>query len=183
MNILYKITCATLIVQMALSACQSGPSTGQVELPVCNSCTDSTRLNIKITLTEKDRMTRGMMHVVNHESGYSCEKETDVLGKLDMRLCLDSVYDLVFTRESYLKKIIRLDLRNIPDTSAVGGFQLDMNVRMIPVPEGFDTRIADEPLGIASYSPENNNILFDFEFTERRQKEIDAELLRCGAKQ
>lgn len=183
MNILYKITCAALILQLALSACQSGTSTGQVAFPVCSSCSDSTAINLKITLTEQDRMTRGKMQVVNREAGYICEKETDVLGKLDMGLCLDSVYDLVFSKENFLQKIIRLDLRNIPDTSAAGGFQLDMNISMQPVPEGFDTRITDEPIGIASYSPEQNNILFDFAYTENRQKQIDAELRRCGAKQ
>jgi hypothetical protein len=106
-----------------------------------------------------------------------------VLGKLDIGLCVDSVYDLVFAGDNYLRKVIRLDLRNIPDTSAAGGFLLSMNIKMQPAPEGFDTRITDEPVGIASYSPEHDNILFDFEFTERRQKEIQAELQRCGAKQ
>jgi hypothetical protein len=183
MNILFKIICAILIVQMALSACDSGPSTNQVILPACHSCTDSTALHIELSLKDEDRMTRGMMQVINSESGYSCEKVTDVLGKLDIRLCLDSIYDLVFTGETYLKKIIRLDLRNIPDTSAAGGFLLSMNIKMQPAPEGFDTRITDEPIGMASYSPEHNNILFDFEYTERRQKEIDAELQRCLTKQ
>ncbi|MFN8697767.1 MAG: hypothetical protein ACK500_14550 [Flavobacteriales bacterium] len=177
MNLLFKITSAAMVLQMVLTACQSRQS------PVCHSCTDSNALGIKITLTEKDRMTLGSMQVINRESGYSCEKETDVLGKIAMSLCLDSMYDLVFTKENYLQKIIRLDLRNIPDTSAAGGFQVDMNISMQPAPEGFDARVTDEPIGIASYSPEQYNILFDLAYTENRQKQIDAELRRCGAKQ
>jgi hypothetical protein len=170
-------------VQIALSACQTGSSGDQAELPACHSCIDSSSVKMELSLKEEDHMTRGKMQVINRESGYSCEKETDVLGKLDIGLCVDSVYDLVFAGDNYLRKVIRLDLRNIPDTSAAGGFLLSMNIKMQPAPEGFDTRITDEPVGIASYSPEHDNILFDFEFTERRQKEIQAELQRCGAKQ
>jgi len=104
--------------------------------------------------------------------------EAGTSGKVNIEVPLGFSYDFKFSREGYVSKILRFDTRNIPTEDKAGGFQIDLDIRLFPMIEGFNTDIMKEPIGVASFVAQENNILFDLKHTERVQSKIKAEFDR-----
>lgn len=101
-------------------------------------------------------------------------------GKYEFNLPLGFVYDVKFTKQDFLPKIIRIDTRNIPEEDKAGGFEADIAGELFKAPEGFNVDILKEPMAVAKFDPETNSINFDFDYTAKRQKAIDAEFKRLA---
>lgn len=96
-------------------------------------------------------------------------------GKIQVDVPLGYIYEFKFSRQGYVPKILRFDTRNIPAEDRSGGFQSDVNLNLFPMIEGFNLDIMKEPIGMASFNDQENNISFDFKYTERMQTKIKAE--------
>jgi hypothetical protein len=96
-------------------------------------------------------------------------------GKIQVEVPLGYSYDFKFNKDGYISKILRFDTRNIPAEDKAGGFQVDLNLNMFAMIEGFNLDIMKEPIGLANFNDQENNILFDFKYTERQQAKINAE--------
>ena len=99
-------------------------------------------------------------------------------GKYDFKLPLGFVYDVKFSKADYLSKIIRIDTRNIPQEEKAGGFDMNVDGTLFPSRPGFNTDLLKEPMAKAVYDPKGDGLGFDFGYSERKQKEIDAEFKR-----
>ena len=99
-------------------------------------------------------------------------------GKYDFKLPLGFTYDIKFSKGDYLSKIIRIDTRNIPEEDRMGGFDMNIDGTLFPYREGFNTDLLKEPLAKASYSPGGDELEFDFPYSEKKAKEIEAEFKR-----
>lgn len=99
-------------------------------------------------------------------------------GKYEFKMPLGSNYDIKFSKAGYASKIIRIDTRNIPAEDRAGGFESNIDGFLFEAPEGFNMEILSEPMAKAAFDSETNAIIFDFEYTDRRQEIIDQELKR-----
>lgn len=100
--------------------------------------------------------------------------------KFDFELPLGFSYDIKFTRQGFGTKILRFDTRNIPPEDRVNGFGLDLTMELFTIEEGFNTDILKEPIGKAGFDSQENNIAFDFGYTETMQAKIEAERKRLA---
>ena len=120
----------------------------------------------------------GVQIIVYKDGGQFDVYNSGTSGKYEFNLPLGFVYDVKFTKQDYLSKIVRVDTRNIPEEDKAGGFETNMNGELFKAPEGFNTDILKEPMAVASFNSQTNTLEFDFEYSEKRQKAIDAEFKR-----
>jgi hypothetical protein len=99
-------------------------------------------------------------------------------GKYDFKLPVGFAYDIKFSKGDYLSKVVRVDTRNIPEEDVGGGFDMQVDGTLFPSVEGFNTDILRDPMAIAKYNKAADTFEFDFDYTEKKQKEIDAEFKR-----
>ena len=100
--------------------------------------------------------------------------------KFDFELPLGYTYDVKFTRTGFGTKILRFDTRNIPPEDRANGFGLDLIMELFTLEEGFNTDILKEPIGKANFDSQENNIAFDFAYTEMMREKIEAERKRLA---
>lgn len=137
-------------------------------------------LHIRGMLKDEETMKKldGIQIIVFQNGNQFDVVETGSSGKMDIKLPLGYSYDLKFSRPEYVSKILRFDTRNIPPEDRAGGFQIDIDMKLFRMIEGFNSDIMKDPIGIASFVGQENNILFDFKYTERQQAKIKAEFDR-----
>jgi hypothetical protein len=99
-------------------------------------------------------------------------------GKYDFNLAIGFAYDIKFSKADYLPKVIRVDTRNIPEEDVGMGFDIAVDGTLFQMIEGFNTDILRDPMAIAKYDKNGDGFAFDFGYTEKKQKEIDAEFKR-----
>ncbi len=99
-------------------------------------------------------------------------------GKYDFKLPVGFAYDIKFSKSDYLSKVVRVDTRNIPEEDVGGGFDMQVDGTLFQSIEGFNTDILREPMAIAKFGQAGGDFEFDFDYTAKRQKEIDAEFKR-----
>jgi len=105
---------------------------------------------------------------------------TSVNGKYELHLVLGSTYKLVYSKQGYISKNVVLDTKAIPEEDRAGGFQINLDMTLFQEIEGFDKKVTEQPIGKASFNPLKNDLEFDFEYTARVQREIEAELARLA---
>lgn len=101
--------------------------------------------------------------------------DTGTSGKYDLTLKLGHNYDIRFSKDGYLPKIIRLDTRNIPEEERYGGFDMNVMGTLFPEREGFNTDLLKEPLAIAKYMPNADGFMFDSDYSDKKAAMIAAE--------
>jgi hypothetical protein len=94
-------------------------------------------------------------------------------GKYDFVLPLGEDYWICYKRKRYFGKIVRIDTRNIPDSASAGGFDMKLDGTLIRRKKGVDPSVFEMPMAISSYSQTYDGFMFDFAYTESRQKEIE----------
>ncbi len=99
-------------------------------------------------------------------------------GKYDFKLPLGFTYDIKFSKDTYLSKIIRIDTRNIPEEDRYGGFDMNVDGTLFPYREGFNTDLLKDPMAVASYDKNGDGFGFDADYSEKKQKMIDSEFKR-----
>lgn len=99
-------------------------------------------------------------------------------GKYDFKLPLGFTYDIKFSKDNYLSKVIRIDTRNIPEEDRYGGFDMNVDGTLFPYREGFNTDLLKDPMAVASYDKSGDGFGFDADYSEKKQKMIDAEFKR-----
>ena len=104
--------------------------------------------------------------------------DTGSSGKYEFRLPLGYNYDIKYTKQTYVTKIIRIDTRNIPEEDRAGGFQLDLPGVLFRFIEGFNLDIMKEPVGKVSFSSQENAMDFDIPYADRMREKIEAEIER-----
>lgn len=96
-------------------------------------------------------------------------------GKYDLKLNLGYTYDIKFSKDGFLQKIIRLDTRNIPEEERYGGFDMNVPGTLFPDREGFNTDLLKEPVAIAKYFPNEDGLKFDEGYSKEKIAMIAAE--------
>lgn len=71
------------------------------------------------------------------------------------------VYDIQFKKWGYLTKTVRIDTRNIPFEDRRGGFEIELNGKLLKKKEGMDPDIEKTISNFASYDHEVKNFIFD----------------------
>ena len=93
-------------------------------------------------------------------------------GTFDIELRLGGVYILDFTAPDHVHKRIQIDTRNI-DASEVG-FLSALTINLFqPENAEIENYMANQILGTAAYQPEEDMIVFDFEYTEAVMREVN----------
>lgn len=100
---------------------------------------------------------------------------TGTSGKYDITLPLGHTYDIRFSKDGYLQKIIRIDSRNIPEEERYGGFQFPMDGTLFPEREGFNTDLLKEPLALIKYDSQNDGLNYDDKYGSDKRQKIAAE--------
>jgi hypothetical protein len=107
--------------------------------------------------------------------------ETGGSGKYEIRLPLGFTYDIKFSKDAFVQKIVRVDTRNIPEEDRAGGFQLDLPGVLFKYVEGFNTDILKEPVGKIFFSSQENALDFDVPYADKMKEKIAAEFKRLEA--
>ncbi len=107
--------------------------------------------------------------------------ETGGSGKYEIRLPLGFTYDIKFSKDAFVQKIVRIDTRNIPEEDRAGGFQLDLPGVLFKYVESFNTDILKEPVGKIFFSSQENSLEFDIPYAEKMKDKITAEFKRLEA--
>jgi hypothetical protein len=111
-------------------------------------------------------------------------------GKYEFYLDIGSHYELKFVRDGYVQRSIVIDSRNVPDEVVGAGIIMPTDMSMYeitPAMEGEDLSVFEEPIGKASYSESEQDLSWDFQYTnqvkskifalmrdvEKKQKELD----------
>ncbi len=101
--------------------------------------------------------------------------DTGTSGKYDLTLKLGHTYDIKFSKEGFLPKILRLDTRNIPEEERYGGFDMNVPGTLFADREGFNTDLLKEPIAIAKYFPNEDALKFDEDYSAKKVAMIAAE--------
>lgn len=71
------------------------------------------------------------------------------------------IYDIQFKKSGYFTKTVRIDTRNIPFEDRRGGFEIELNGKLLKKKEGMDPDIEKTISNFASYDHEVKNFIFD----------------------
>lgn len=113
-------------------------------------------------------------------------------GKYEFYLDIGAHYELKFVKEGFVQRSIVIDSRNVPDDVVGAGIIMPTDMSMYeitPAMEGEDLSVFEEPIGKASYSESEQDLSWDFQYTnqvkskifalmrdvEKKQKELDKE--------
>ncbi len=106
----------------------------------------------------------------------------DTSGKYGFKLLLGFEYTIKYSKADYLAKSIIIDTRSIPDEEKAGGFDMNIDGTLFPSVPGFRKKVLDKPVARCAYQKESDGLIFDFEYSAKRQKEITNELERAQRK-
>lgn len=93
-------------------------------------------------------------------------------GTFDLELLLGGVHVLDFTAPDHVHKRIQIDTRNIE--ASEGGFLSELSINLFqPENAEVENYMANQILGNAAFQPEENMIIFDFEYTQAVMREVN----------
>ena len=113
-------------------------------------------------------------------------------GKYEFYLSCDAKYEIVFQKQGFAKRSLIIDATNVPAEFIGAGVLMAVDMSMYEITEAMkdqDLSVFDPPIGKSKYNPEQNEMVFDFDYTakikaaittfmrdiEKRQKELDKE--------
>lgn len=113
-------------------------------------------------------------------------------GKYEFYLDCGASYKLVFHKDGFVDRSILIDSRNVPEEAIGAGIIMPTDMSMYEITEAMkdmDMSVFEEPIGKASYNPEEQDLSWDFGHTtkvkadifafirevEKKQKELDKE--------
>ena len=90
-------------------------------------------------------------------------------------------YTFQYERDGFVSKKVVLDVSEIPEGEAVGGFGFDLDMSLFKNIEGFDISILDTPIGMGMFDINSGKFKFDLDHTDRMKLRIDNERNRLLA--
>ncbi|MBC8150593.1 MAG: hypothetical protein H8E97_04840 [Bacteroidetes bacterium] len=106
-----------------------------------------------------------------------CDKNAGYSIELPIRYS----YTFQYERDGFVSKKVVLDVSEIPEGEAVGGFGFDLDMSLFKNIEGFDISILDTPIGMGMYDVNSGKFKFDLDHTDRMKLRIDNERNRLLA--
>ncbi|MBX2978721.1 MAG: carboxypeptidase regulatory-like domain-containing protein [Flavobacteriales bacterium] len=93
---------------------------------------------------------------------------TDSLGRYSFDMGLRLHFSVHFEADGRVSKWVRIDTRNVDAEKSPEGFGMNVDVVLFEPEPGIDYSILkDEPIGMASYSVEEDNMVWDLKHTAR----------------
>lgn len=87
-------------------------------------------------------------------------------------LQFDRVYRLVYRAPGRVSKIVVISTEDIPDGERLGGYGMDVDMRLFADIPGEDLSFLQEPLGRAHYMPDRKVIHYDMEYSTPRLQRL-----------
>ena len=137
--------------------------------------------NSSIVDAESNKTIKGVSITIFKDGAKERVIDTGNSGKFDFTLALGYSYDLEFSQEKYLPKIIRINTIDIPAEDMEGGFQIEIEFSLNKYVAGFNLDILKEPSLRAYFDPVMKFISFDFDYTDFMNKKIEEEFKRLKA--
>jgi hypothetical protein len=137
------------------------------------TCAQNLHIHGHVRDSESRNALNAVRVVVEVEGNNVVTHKCDASGKYDFFLPLGEDYRIIYQRKRYFRKVVRMDTRNIPNSAAVGGFELKLDGTLKAKEKKVDPAIFEIPVAIASYSESEGSFMFDFPYTEKRLAEIE----------
>lgn len=119
------------------------------------------------------------VEVVVYQDGVEFDRmTTDARASYAFELPLRHDYVFSYEFEGYGNKRIQVDASGVPAEDLKGGFNLDLDMSMFALVEGFDETILEDPFGKASFDAQRNTLSFDFDYTDRMKTRVENEFDR-----
>lgn len=119
------------------------------------------------------------VEVVVYQDGVEYDRlTTDARASYAFQLPLRHDYVFSYEIEGYGNKRIQVDASGVPTEDLKGGFNLDLDMSLFALVEGFDVSILEDPFGKASFDAQRNTLSFDFAYTDRMKTRVDNEFDR-----
>lgn len=118
------------------------------------------------------------------------ERAVSKKGRFDLKFGWDAEYTLSFERTGYISKIVSVNTDVPPEVveSNPNFPPLKLMINLLPVVEGVDVSIFDQPIAVLDYNAEMDDFVFDKEYSGRikekiaqTEKAVRAALLQRGA--
>lgn len=119
------------------------------------------------------------VEVVVYQDGVEFDRmSTDARASYSFQLPLRHDYLFSYEFEGYGNKRIQVDASGVPLEDLKGGFNLDLDMTLFTLVEGFDESILEDPYGKASFDSQRNTVAFDFDYTARMKTRVENEFDR-----
>lgn len=119
------------------------------------------------------------VEVVVYQDGVEFDRmTTDARAAYAFELPLRHDYTFAYEFPGYGIKRIQVDASGVPMEDLKGGFNLDLDLTLFTLVEGFDASILQEPYGKASFDSQRNTVAFDFAHTDRMKTRVANEFER-----
>jgi len=140
-------------------------------------------LQVSGTIKDEDsgRKLPGCEVVVFQDGVEFTRLEGDKNAGYSIELPIRYSYTFQYERDGFVSKKVVLDVSEIPEGEAVGGFGFDLDMTLFKNIEGFDISILDTPIGMGMYDIDTGKFKFDLDHTDRMKLRIDNELNRLLA--
>lgn len=120
----------------------------------------------------------GGVDVIVYQDGNEFDRlTTNAKGDYDFELPLRHLYTFSFVLDGHSNKRIEVDASGIPE-SVIGNRNMDLDMSMLPLPNGFDASIFEDPYGRGEYDANKNTVVFDNNYTVRMRNKVNAEFAR-----
>jgi hypothetical protein len=114
--------------------------------------------------------------IVIFQDGVEFERlEGDKNAGYSIELPIRHSYTFQYERDGFVSKKVVLDVSEIPEGEAVGGFGFDLDMTLFKNIEGFDISILDTPIGMGMYDINSGKFKFDLDHTDRMKLRIENE--------
>lgn len=174
------IFCAQVSVRSALSRVVIGAFAMVIGLFVSVSAIAQEDLFLvfgSVKLEDANKRLEGVDVIVYQDGEVFDQLKTNAKGDYDFELPLRHLYTFSFVLDGHSNKRIEVDASGIPE-SVIGNRNMDLDMSMLPLPEGFDRSIFEDAYGRGEYDANKNTVVFDSNYTVRMRNKVNAEFSR-----
>ncbi|MDA7708584.1 hypothetical protein N8802_00020 [Flavobacteriales bacterium] len=174
------IFCAQVSVRNALSRVAIGAFAMVIGLFVSVSAIAQEDLFLvfgSVKLEDANKRLEGVDVIVYQDGEVFDQLKTNAKGDYDFELPLRHLYTFSFVLDGHSNKRIEVDASGIPE-SVIGNRNMDLDMSMLPLPEGFDRSIFEDAYGRGEYDANKNTVVFDSNYTVRMRNKVNAEFSR-----
>ena len=140
----------------------------------CASCWSQAGIEVNGAVRDKDsnaKLSGVQIDVLQNGQPYDAV-QTLGNGKYDLALDHGFDYELRFTFDGLSDRKVQIRTSTIPEEFQSKPFFLTVEMSLFEVPEGFDTALLDEPIGIVSFDERKQELGWDQAYTAQMQKRI-----------
>ena len=130
-----------------------------------------------VKLEDANKRLEGVDVIVYQDGEVFDQLKTNAKGDYDFELPLRHLYTFSFVLDGHSNKRIEVDASGIPE-SVIGNRNMDLDMSMLPLPEGFDRSIFEDAYGRGEYDANKNTVVFDSNYTVRMRNKVNAEFSR-----